>query len=265
MRNLTMLGRSLLLAVASQMVMAQTTAPTLSSSSTTAAPATATQPTDKLVADYSAWAGSDANAASMVTGLRTGKDITLTGTAIDGSVTTTTFNPTTKPMGYGNIKIALSLARTQLASQGITNPTTAQLQGALVGDGGQQGILQMRASGMGWGQIANSLGVKLGSVVSGKVPTNAATVATTTTTGGSITTAGGKSSRGGIVTAEGNSAGGAATTGHGKGITTAAGASASGGATAGMGQGNAYGRGGIVSAAGGSAGGGNAYGKGGKP
>lgn len=264
MKNLTMLGWSLLLTVASQMVMAQTTAPTLASSST-ATPATATRPTDKLVADYSTWAGSDANAASMVTGLRTGKDITLIGTAIDGSVTTTTFSPATKPMGYGNIKIALSLARTQLASQGITNPTTTQLQGALVGDGGQQGILQMRASGMGWGQIANSLGVKLGSVVSGKVPANAATAATTTTTGGSITTAGGKSSRGGIVTAEGNSAGGVATTGHGKGITTAAGAGASGSATAGMGQGNAYGRGGIVSAAGGSAGGGNAYGKGGKP
>lgn len=274
MKKLTMLGWSLLLA--SQMTMAQMTAPAPSITTTTTS-ATATRPSDKLVAEYSSWAGSTENSQSLVNGLRTGRDITLTNTAADSSTTTMSFSPTTKPMGYGNVKIALSLAKTQLASQGITNPTTEQLKGALVGAGEQQGILQMRASGMGWGQIANAMGVKLGGVVSGKMPVNTTTA---TTEGGGITTEartrsassittgmgqGNATDRSSIVTASGGKAGSGGNA-YGKGITTANGVVSSGGGAIGMGQGNAYGRGGVVSAGGGKVGGGgNAYGKGGKP
>lgn len=52
------------------------------------------------------------------------------------------------------------LAKADLAKQGVTTPTKSQL------DASTQNIQGMRTSGMGWGQIANSLGLNLGSVVS---------------------------------------------------------------------------------------------------
>lgn len=241
-----------------------TTAGTTSATSPT--PATASNPTGKLVGSFTALAGSTENATSLVNGLRTGSAITLTDPkAQTGSTTTTsasttttsastTFSPGTKPMGYGNIRIALSLAQTRLASQGITNPTPAQLQGALVGTGGTtgtatQGILQMRASGMGWGQIANSMGVKLGAVMSGKQ-----TTATATTAAGDNVTAGtsGKVTTGRVTT------GSTASSVHGKsGVVTAAGGAGSGNSqvTTGLGLGGGHAAAsGAVNAAGGRSG-----------
>jgi uncharacterized membrane protein YgcG len=78
-------------------------------------------------------------------------------------------------MGYGNINIALALAKTALAKQGITNPTPAQLAAALNGGNitltngtvvTMTGILTQRSAGMGWGKIAQTMNVKLGTVVS---------------------------------------------------------------------------------------------------
>jgi len=233
-------------------------------------PATATVPGDKLVTNFSGFAGSTENSASLVHGLRTGSPITLTDPAVAGGPppTSTTFSSPTKPMGYGNIRIALSLAETQLASQGITNPTATELQGALMGStttgpGGTtttDGILQMRASGMGWGRIANSMGYKLGPVMSGHqtfVPTT-----TTATTGrSSVTTAAGIPGNG-VVASEGKAAAGkgvvtgagnATATGQSKGVTTGLGhasSSASGVTTAAGGK-----AGGVTTAAGGKAGG----------
>lgn len=270
---------ALIAALVSPLAVGQTTttAPTTTTTATgtgttttttTAQPATATNPESKLVAQFTDLAGSKENATSLVSGLRSGSAITLnsptTTTGTTGTTTTptagtsSTFTAPTKPMGYGNIRIALSLARTQLASQGITNPTPTQLQGALVGTSGpsgtQTGILQMRADGMGWGKIANTMGVKLGAVMSGKQTWPAA--GTTTTASGTTTTATGASGKSsGITTADGAS-------GKHSGITTAAGGSSQGGGiTTGMGQmhggGMAYGagRGGAVNAAGGQAGG----------
>lgn len=139
----------------------------------TPAPApVATKPSpsnDKLVAQYTAWAGSRQNAQALVLGLRNGAAVSLgTGT------TSTTFTPTTTKLGAGEVNIALSLAKAALVKQGITNPTPAQISAALNGgsvttSAGTQrmpGVLTQRQSGMGWGQIAHSLGVKLGSIVS---------------------------------------------------------------------------------------------------
>lgn len=56
--------------------------------------------------------------------------------------------------------MALQLARANLSQQGITEPTTAQLALAT------SDVQALRDSGMGWGQIANSLGLRLGAVVS---------------------------------------------------------------------------------------------------
>jgi hypothetical protein len=52
------------------------------------------------------------------------------------------------------------LAKADLAKQGITTPNQGQLAAST------QNIQGMRTSGMGWGAIANSLGLRLGEVVS---------------------------------------------------------------------------------------------------
>jgi hypothetical protein len=108
---------------------------------------------EQLVAKYTQLAGSKQNATSLVSGLRDGKEVKLTR-----SGTTETFTPPTGKMGYGNIDNALSLAEASLKKQGITNPTPAQLEAATMD------ILRMRASGQGWGQIAQAKGFKLGEV-----------------------------------------------------------------------------------------------------
>lgn len=233
------------------------------------APATASQPTDKLVTGFSGFSGSPENAASLVNGLRTGTPITLSGPTGSGGVgEVLTFSAPTRPMGYGNIRIALSLAKAQLASQGIGDPTPTELQGALLGktivasDGSvttTQGVLQMRAAGMGWGKIANTMGFKLGAVMSGKQSFAAATAATThapRTTGalGSASPGTGKSR---ITTAGGGSVNAGS---HGKSQVVTAAGGAGGRVSTGLGQGGqgSHGHGagvssGVVSAAGGNA------------
>jgi hypothetical protein len=113
-----------------------------------------TESADRLIQKYAPLAGSEDNAKSLVTGLRDG-----TAVKLSSGGTSTSFTSPTGKMGYGNVNIALSLAQASLKQQGITNPTSAQLQGALMG------ILQQRAGDKGWGQIANSMGFKLGEVV----------------------------------------------------------------------------------------------------
>ena len=95
----------------------------------------------QLVDKYTTFAGSDANAKSLVTGLHDGREVKLTS----GS-TTTSFTPPTGKMGNGNVNIALALADASLKQQGITNPTPDQLKTTL------SGILQQRADGKGWGR-----------------------------------------------------------------------------------------------------------------
>ncbi|HEX9398285.1 MAG TPA: hypothetical protein VF943_16265 [Burkholderiales bacterium] len=113
--------------------------------------------TDGLTDKYVTLAGSKENSESLVTGLRNGTTVKLSGG--------TTFTPPTGKMGNGNIDIALSLAQEKLRQQGITNPTSEQLKTALIGNAQNPGILKQRADGMGWGQIAQSQGVKLGDVM----------------------------------------------------------------------------------------------------
>ena len=117
-----------------------------------ALPATA-QNADTLVQRYADLAGSEQNAKALVSGLREGSEVKL-----NGGKTTVTFDPPTQKMGYGNIDNALALAEASLKAQGISNPTPEQLKASLTG------VLQMRADGKGWGQIADSLGFKLGEV-----------------------------------------------------------------------------------------------------
>jgi hypothetical protein len=113
----------------------------------------AAQNESQLVERYTALAGSTENATSLVTGLREGKEVTLTR-----DTTTETFTPPTGKMGYGNVDHALALAEASLAKRGVEDPTLAQLETAVME------VLQMRADGMGWGRIAQDLGFKLGDV-----------------------------------------------------------------------------------------------------
>jgi hypothetical protein len=127
------------------------------------------QSPERLSARYTALAGSETNAKSLVAGLRDGTDVKLTSGAA-----TTTIDPPTGKMGYGNVNIALALAEANLKEQGIAQPTAEQLKAALNGgtitsSSGKtvqmSGVLQMRASGKGWGEIAHVLGFKLGDIV----------------------------------------------------------------------------------------------------
>jgi hypothetical protein len=219
-------------------------------------PATATTPSGKLAGSFSDFAGSPENSASLVNGLRTGAPITLTDPAVVGGPppNSTTFTSPTKPMGYGNVRIALSLAQTQLASEGISNPTAAELQGALVGrtyvgpEGTTttDGVLQMRASGMGWGKIANNMGFKLGPVVSGKqtvVATNRVNNSVTNASGPGASANTGKGvvagSRGAPDASKGVVTGSTGASGGGKGVVTGSSGAAGGSKGVVTGSGNA--------------------------
>lgn len=183
-------------------------APPLNFAQTTSASST---PATNISNDYSYFL-KNVNSQQVVNDLRNGQ-WTTTVTDPNTNVTTTTTEalPTGK-MGFGNVKISLALTQESLRQQGILQPTTEQLHTALVG--GQMvpgdsttttnGILQMRADGMGWGQIAQKYDVKLGQLMSGKQPASTTTTSTTTTgtTGKGIATASGKSST--TVTGKGN-------------------------------------------------------------
>jgi hypothetical protein len=159
---------------------------------------------NKISSDFSSFLGPDSKA--VVTGLRSGTPITLTSTtttpgSTPGSppittTTTTTITPPTGQMGFGNVFISLALAKQQLSTLGITQPTPQQLQAALTGGTitqttgtgttatttttNLQGILTLRSQKMGWGQIAQKLGFKLGPVIAGMKSANHNLANTTT-------------------------------------------------------------------------------------
>ena len=191
--------------------------------------------TGKIASDFQSFAGSKRNSTALVTGLRSGSEITLTKAGEPPA----TFTPATKPMGYGNVSTSLALAKYQLGQQGISNPTPEQLKAALNGgtitSGGKtvvyQGVLQMRADGLGWGQVAQQFGTKLGPVVSGIKSQNAhiATLPAAKPAAGStaagVTTAAGATAAGAASSSSGNRG-----SADGKGIVTASGTSAPGAA-----------------------------------
>jgi hypothetical protein len=163
----------------------------------------ASVPRDRLVDEYSAslFAGDDVAAGDAITALRTGGDFTVTTTTTqqaknpDGTLATnpdgtpkmetvtveTSIANANGPMGWGEVDHSLGLAQalvdtgqagtfdeallgtattTTVTNADGTTTTTTTYSG---------GILQMRADGMGWGQIAKELGFKsLGEIKSGR-------------------------------------------------------------------------------------------------
>lgn len=171
----TLVCLAVLGALSAAPVMAQTT----TSPGTPVSTSTTNQESTRLSTEFTSFAGSSTNSQALVTGLRDGTAITLTETTpatatTPSTTTTTTFTPATGKMGYGNVKIALSLTEAILAKDGITDPTPAEMAAALNGgklvlaDGTSvdlKGVLAQRAAGEGWGQIAKADGFKLGEVV----------------------------------------------------------------------------------------------------
>jgi hypothetical protein len=201
-----------------------------------AAPATqAVTATDKYIdgqgARFESLAGSKENLTSLATGLRTSHQVTLIEQTPTGPKATT-FTPATRPMGYGNITRSLDLANRQLAANGITNPTAAQLRAALNGgtittargDVKLDGVLRLRSQGMGWGKVAHTIGV---SPASGKA--NAKALSHSAQSGHGVVTA-----------ASAGHASPPTRPGH-SGIVTAAGSSSL--ASSARGNGNAFGAG----------------------
>src|SRR5512133_1736375 len=84
---------------------------------------------------------------------------TVTGT-VAGTATPTTTDPQTSP----SKSFTTDLAKASLAKDGLTDPTSAGYQTQL--SKAEAAIQAQRDSGMGWGQIANALGLNLGAVVS---------------------------------------------------------------------------------------------------
>jgi len=145
----------------------------------------------RLVSEFTGFAGSDANARSLVAGLRQGTEIELTAPGAGGqSGTATRLVPPTRPMDYVNVRTALVLAREQLAQLGITQPTPGQIKAVLAGGGiasrtnGRAaspylhpGLLQMRAGGMSWAKIAGIMGITLAQAKDGRAARQAGATA----------------------------------------------------------------------------------------
>lgn len=190
------------LLMATQSTQAQTIA--VAAPPATTAPATATNGTTigRLSAAYAPSIGSTHEARAVVEAMRAGKDVTVAGTTVAG---------TGKTMGFGNIDIAMSLAKSQVGP----NATSAEFLGAL------DGVMGQRASGLGWGEIAKSMGVTVGQVMGASKGAKSADPARSGKSGGSSAAgnAGGKNdgNGNGNGNAGGNGNGGGSGGGNGGG------------------------------------------------
>ena len=86
----------------------------------------------RLSSQYTAWAGSKANADALVSGLTRGSSITLVTSGPNGSASLAGFTPS-RPMSHGEARSALASAQQSLARLGISKPTAEQIQAALIG------------------------------------------------------------------------------------------------------------------------------------
>ncbi|KAF1721969.1 hypothetical protein [Pseudoxanthomonas wuyuanensis] len=130
----TVLATSLLTAALS--ATAQDVAADGSANAAAEAFAEASAPTEQLAARYADLMGSTEAATALIQRLRSNAE--------DGAA-----------MGYGEIDNALALTRSAIESGAATSA-----------DAALDTVLQLRSDGMGWGQVAQELGVSLGDAVS---------------------------------------------------------------------------------------------------
>lgn len=127
-------------------LMAQTS--TNATAGTVSGMTTGNNSANRMAATYSAAFGTKDDARTAIEGMRAGKDVTQSGVSVSGTGAT---------MGYGNIDIALSLAKARAGEEATTKDFLSALDQ----------VMDMRASGMGWGQIAKDSGFNLGQVHGG--------------------------------------------------------------------------------------------------
>lgn len=210
----------------------------------------------------------------------------LAATAQDVVVVVDPVDPVAEPVAQKKPTFTALIAAASLAQQGVTDPTDSDLGVA------ESNVQAMRDSGMGWGEIANSLNLRLGEVVSAanKSPraiktakdsgtdtdadADTTAVRTQRPTKGdkTVAAAGDTTSRGfgpgRAGASNGGKSGGGASNGGGSGGGGKGGGASNGGGSGGGGKGGGAGNGGGGNGggkggAGGGRGGGNGGGKGG--
>jgi hypothetical protein len=119
----------------------------------------------KLSSEFADFLGGTEQAHVVVDGLRQGAAFTYIYPDTPDAI----IDPPTGTMGYGNVRIALRLAQAELSKLGIVQPTPDELAAILLGgeiDGAPvDGILALRAEGMGWGEIAQQYGTTVGQLM----------------------------------------------------------------------------------------------------
>lgn len=138
---------------------------------------------DRAVTQFATVTCTEDNARKLIEALHSGNEVTLTSDKGES----VTFKPTS-PLGYGEAYLAMSLAVETLRQNGITGcATPEQWRSVLIGGplsgatsisavssssasasstSNFPGILVLRQQGQGWGQIAQTTHVQLGTVVS---------------------------------------------------------------------------------------------------
>ena len=112
----------------------------------------------RLVTEFTPLVGSREETEALVSSLRDGRP------AGGGDAA-----PATPPLSYGETRFALKLAQGRLAQDGVTQPSTAQLQAALYGGtldsvAGPKvlaGVLPQHARGVSWGSLAQDVGMSV--------------------------------------------------------------------------------------------------------
>jgi hypothetical protein len=119
----------------------------------------------RLSSEFGGFLGGTEQAHAVVDGLRQGAAFTYIYPDTPDAI----IDPPTGTMGYGNVRIALRLAQAELSKLGIVQPTPDELAAILLGgeiDGAPvDGILVLRAEGMGWGEIAQQYGTTVGQLM----------------------------------------------------------------------------------------------------
>lgn len=138
---------------------------------------------DRAATQFATVTCTEDNARNLIEALHRGNEVTLTSDKGES----VTFKPTS-PLGYGEAYLAMSLAAEALRQNGITGcATPEQWRSVLIGGplsgatttaavsssstsasatSSFPGILVLRQQGQGWGQIAQTTHVQLGTVVS---------------------------------------------------------------------------------------------------
>jgi hypothetical protein len=114
---------------------------------------------ERLVTEFTPLVGNREATETLVTSLRNGRTVSGSDTTVPAA--------STAPLSYGETRFALKLAQGRLAQDGVTQPSTDQLQAALYGGTldlptGTKvlaGVLPQHERGVSWGNLAQDVGM----------------------------------------------------------------------------------------------------------